>query len=99
MYLVSDLSQKNCRVTGAESRADRLRRADILVLTPASLAAPMGHHLRARRSAPSTSSSSSPTAKVELEEVPEDIARRGCVNIVRWAAEKSFIKVSRADAL
>lgn len=53
----------------------------------------MGHHLRARRSAPSTSSSSSPTAKVELEEVPEEIARRGVVNIVRWAAEKGFIKV------
>lgn len=71
------------------------RPADILVLSPASLAPPIAHHLRLRRSAPSTSSSAHPAAKVELEEVPEDVARRGTVNVVRWAAEESFIKVRR----
>ncbi|KAM0791749.1 hypothetical protein ACM66B_004016 [Microbotryomycetes sp. NB124-2] len=62
---------------------------DILVLTPESISGPMAHHLRARRSAPSTSS---PSAKVDLEEVPDDIARRGLVEIIKWAAAKMLIK-------
>ncbi|GAA5887990.1 hypothetical protein JCM5296_001522 [Sporobolomyces johnsonii] len=64
---------------------------DILVLSPASIAKPMGHHLRARRSAPSTSSSSTPSAKVELEEIPEEVASRGCVRVLMWAAQKGLI--------
>ncbi|KAK4050652.1 Translation initiation factor eIF-2B subunit gamma [Microbotryomycetes sp. JL201] len=62
---------------------------DILVLTPESISGPMAHHLRARRSAPSTSS---PSAKVDLEEVPDETARRGLVEIVKWAAAKTLIK-------
>ncbi|KAL8278894.1 hypothetical protein RQP46_008765 [Phenoliferia psychrophenolica] len=66
---------------------------DILVLSPDSLSGPLAHHLRARRASLSAGMSSSPSsAKVELEEVPEDIARAGTVGIVRWAAERDFIK-------
>ncbi|KAK4055043.1 Translation initiation factor eIF-2B subunit gamma [Microbotryomycetes sp. JL221] len=62
---------------------------DILVLTPHSIAGPIAHHLRQRRSAPSTSS---PSAKVDLDEVPDDVARRGLVEILRWAAAKALVK-------
>ncbi|GAA5932390.1 translation initiation factor eIF2B subunit gamma [Sporobolomyces koalae] len=62
---------------------------DILVLTPASISKPMAHHLRARRSTPS--SSTNPTAKVELEEIPEDVASRGTVRVLMWAAEHKLI--------
>ncbi|GAA5909777.1 translation initiation factor eIF2B subunit gamma [Sporobolomyces salmoneus] len=76
---------------------------DILVLTPESISKPMSHHLRARRSTPSSSSGQSSssgsgssgshpsTAKVELEEIPEDVASRGTVRVLMWAAEKGLI--------
>ncbi|GAA5869760.1 hypothetical protein JCM16303_001785 [Sporobolomyces ruberrimus] len=64
---------------------------DIVVLTPDSISKPMGHHLRARRSTPSSSSHSHPTAKIELEEIPEEIASRGTVRVLMWAAEKNLI--------
>jgi hypothetical protein len=64
---------------------------DILVLTPLSISKPLAHHLRARRSQPATSGT--PSAKVELEEIPEEIATRGCVRVLKWAAEKGLITV------
>ncbi|KAK4701688.1 translation initiation factor eIF-2B subunit gamma, partial [Phenoliferia sp. Uapishka_3] len=66
---------------------------DILVLSPDSLSGPLAHHLRARRASMSAGMSSNPSsAKVELEEVPEGVARGGTVEIVRWAAEQDLIK-------
>ncbi|GAA6016789.1 hypothetical protein JCM10207_003252 [Rhodosporidiobolus poonsookiae] len=74
---------------------DRVEEAgvfDILVLTPLSLSKPLAHHLRARRSQPSTSSNNgNPSAKVELEEIPEEVANRGCVRVLMWAAEKGLV--------
>ncbi|GAA5853675.1 hypothetical protein JCM8547_007409 [Rhodosporidiobolus lusitaniae] len=67
---------------------------DILVLTPQSIAKPLAHHLRARRSQPSSSSSgatSTHSAKVELEEIPEEFSSKGCVRVLKWAAEKGLI--------
>ncbi|GAA5900901.1 hypothetical protein JCM6882_005972 [Rhodosporidiobolus microsporus] len=65
---------------------------DILVLTPLSISKPLAHHLRARRSQPSSSASSgNPSAKVELEEIPEEVASRGCVRALMWAAEKGLV--------
>lgn len=70
-----------------------LASADILVLSPASLAPPLGTHLRARRAAAVGSATSSTSARVELEEVADNLARGGTVAVVRWAAQKGLIKV------
>ncbi|GAA6033252.1 hypothetical protein JCM8097_003017 [Rhodosporidiobolus ruineniae] len=65
---------------------------DILVLTPQSISKPLAHHLRARRSQPSSSSGNgTPSAKVELEEIPEEVAQRGTVRALMWAAEKGLV--------
>ncbi|GAA5988886.1 hypothetical protein JCM10908_006211 [Rhodotorula pacifica] len=71
---------------------------EILVLAPESIAKPVGHHLRARRLAASQASSSSssasvlhPNAKVELEEVPEEVATKNVVRVLMWAVEKGLI--------
>ncbi|GAA5821791.1 hypothetical protein JCM11251_001026 [Rhodosporidiobolus azoricus] len=65
---------------------------DILVLTPLSISKPLAHHLRARRSQPGSSTSTgSASAKVELEEIPEEVASRGCVRALMWAAEKGLV--------
>ncbi|SCV73422.1 BQ2448_7348 [Microbotryum intermedium] len=52
------------------------------------------HHLRARRTAPSTSNlpSGTPSTKIELEEVPDAVARQGSVAVLKWATEKGVIK-------
>ncbi|GAA6017907.1 hypothetical protein JCM11491_001211 [Sporobolomyces phaffii] len=73
-------------------RAEQAGVFDVLVLTPTSISKPMGHHLRARRSNPASQSSSShPSAKVDLEEIPEEVASRGTVRVLMWAAEKGLI--------
>ncbi|GAA6018809.1 hypothetical protein JCM8202_002243 [Rhodotorula sphaerocarpa] len=69
---------------------------DILVLAPESIAKPVGHHLRARRLAASAAAASSssalhPSAKVELEEVPEDVAAKNVVRALMWAVEKGLV--------
>ncbi|GAA5984944.1 hypothetical protein JCM5350_000072 [Sporobolomyces pararoseus] len=61
---------------------------EVLVLTPQSISKPMSHHLRSRRS---TTSKDSGSSKVELEEIPEEIASRGTVRVLMWATEKSLI--------
>lgn len=70
---------------------------EILVLAPESIAKPVGHHLRARRQAASANASSSsalhPSAKVELEEVPEEIATKNVVRVLMWAVEKGLVSV------
>lgn len=75
-----------------DSGADLSLSPDILLLSPESLANRISHHLRSRRSAAASSSTSSP-AKVDLEEVPEQVARNGTVAVVRWAAERGLVKV------
>ncbi|KAM0745848.1 hypothetical protein T439DRAFT_384561 [Meredithblackwellia eburnea MCA 4105] len=66
---------------------------DILVLTPTSISSPLAHHLRARRTSTSAGLSATPSnAKVELEEIPDEVARKGTVSVVRWATEKELIK-------
>ncbi|KDE04689.1 hypothetical protein MVLG_04912 [Microbotryum lychnidis-dioicae p1A1 Lamole] len=76
---------------------DRVEEAgvfDVLVLSPSSLASPIAHHLRARRTAPSTSNlpSGTPSTRIELEEVPDAVARQGSVAVLKWATEKGLIK-------
>ncbi|SCZ95226.1 BZ3500_MvSof-1268-A1-R1_Chr11-2g03368 [Microbotryum saponariae] len=68
--------------------------AYVLVLSPSSLASPIAHHLRARRTAPSTSNlpSGTPSTKIELEDVPDAVARQGSVAVLKWATEKGLIK-------
>lgn len=69
--------------------------ADVLVLTPTSIAGPVASHLRARRSAPSSSSSNNdPSSRIEHEEIPENIAKKGTVAVIQWAAHQQLIKVS-----
>ncbi|GAA5972526.1 hypothetical protein JCM11641_001884 [Rhodosporidiobolus odoratus] len=79
---------------------DRVEEAgvvDILVLTPLSICKPLAHHLRARRSQQVSAAGASnaphahPTAKIELEEIPEDVAGKGTVRVLMWAAEKGLI--------
>ncbi|GJN93592.1 hypothetical protein Rhopal_006649-T1 [Rhodotorula paludigena] len=65
---------------------------DILVLAPASLAKPVGHHLRARRTAAASSGvHTHPMAKIELEEIPEEVAAKNVVRVLMWAAERKLI--------
>jgi len=69
--------------------------ADVLVLAPASIAGPVASHLRARRSAPSSSSSNSdPSSRIDHEEIPELVAKKGTVAVLQWAAHQQLIKVS-----
>lgn len=74
---------------------------EILVLAPESIARPVGHHLRARRLAAAAAAAGSssaaavpPTAKVELEEVPEHVAAKNVVRVLMWAVENNLITVS-----
>ncbi|GAA5821492.1 hypothetical protein JCM10212_001489, partial [Sporobolomyces blumeae] len=79
-------------------RAEQAGVFDILVLTPASISKPLAHHLRLRRTASGSSSSTSSSsstggiaAKVELDEIPDDVAARGTVRVLAWAADKKLI--------
>ena len=68
--------------------------ADILVLAPASLAKPIAHHLRARRAQLAGSGSSlHPLARIDLEEVPDDVAGKNVVRSLVWAAQEGLITV------
>ncbi|POY76273.1 hypothetical protein BMF94_0468 [Rhodotorula taiwanensis] len=84
-------------VYGMDHQSSPLTRepVEILVLAPESIAKPVGHHLRARRQAASANASSSsalhPSAKVELEEVPEEIATKNVVRVLMWAVEKGLV--------
>lgn len=72
-------------------------RAEILVLAPESIAKPTSHHLRARRLAASQSTTTTaplqPNARVELEEVPEEVASKNVVRVLMWAIEQNLITV------
>lgn len=73
--------------------------ADVLVLAPSSIAGPLASHLRARRSAPSSSANAAdPSSRVELEEVPDKVARLGTVAVLQYAAKQQFVKVSQPPA-
>ncbi|GAA5821778.1 hypothetical protein JCM3770_000140 [Rhodotorula araucariae] len=65
---------------------------DILVLAPDSIAKPIAHHLRSRRGALAGSGSYlHPLAKIDLEEIPEEVAAKNVVRVLMWAAEKALI--------
>ncbi|BGP42662.1 Translation initiation factor eIF-2B subunit gamma [Rhodotorula kratochvilovae] len=65
---------------------------DILVLAPDSIAKPIAHHLRSRRAALAGSGSYlHPLAKIDLEEIPEEVATKNVVRVLMWAAEKALI--------
>ncbi|TNY21105.1 hypothetical protein DMC30DRAFT_446425 [Rhodotorula diobovata] len=65
---------------------------DILVLAPDSIAKPIAHHLRSRRAALAGSGSYlHPLARIELEEIPEEVATKNVVRSLMWAAEKQLI--------
>lgn len=75
-------------------------RTEILVLAPESIAKPTSHHLRARRLAAASSSQAAattttaqPNARVELEEVPEEVASKNVVRVLMWAIEQNLITV------
>lgn len=73
-------------------------RAEILVLAPESIAKPTSHHLRARRLAASSQATTTtaplqPNARVELEEVPEEVASKNVVRVLMWAIEQNLITV------
>ncbi|KWU43933.1 hypothetical protein RHOSPDRAFT_34554 [Rhodotorula sp. JG-1b] len=80
---------------------DRVQQAgvfEILVLAPESIAKPTSHHLRARRLAAASSSQAAattttaqPNARVELEEVPEEVASKNVVRVLMWAIEQNLI--------
>ncbi|GAA5912766.1 hypothetical protein JCM8208_004065 [Rhodotorula glutinis] len=65
---------------------------DILVLAPSSLAKPIAHHLRARRAQLAGSGSYlHPLARIDLEEVPDDVAGKNVVRSLVWAAQEGLI--------
>ncbi|GAA5964035.1 hypothetical protein JCM8115_000877 [Rhodotorula mucilaginosa] len=78
---------------------DRVQQAgvfEILVLAPESIAKPTSHHLRARRLAASSQATTTtaplqPNARVELEEVPEEVASKNVVRVLMWAIEQNLI--------
>lgn len=81
---------------------DRVQQAgvfEILVLAPESIAKPISHHLRARRLAASQAAATAtthaplqqPNARVELEEVPEEVASKNVVRVLMWAVEQNLI--------
>ncbi|GAA5948994.1 hypothetical protein JCM3775_006093, partial [Rhodotorula graminis] len=65
---------------------------DILVLAPASLAKPIAHHLRARRAALAGSGSSlHPLARIDLVDVPDDVAGKNVVRSLVWAVQEGLV--------
>ncbi|GAA5856092.1 hypothetical protein JCM9279_002362, partial [Rhodotorula babjevae] len=65
---------------------------DILVLAPASLAKPIAHHLRARRAQLAGSGSYlHPLARIDLEEVPDDVAAKDVVRSLVWAVQRGLV--------
>lgn len=80
-------------------RAELAALTDTLVLAPESLSGALAAHLRNRRANASSAaaaaggSSQHHIARVETEGVPDKVAEKGAVAVLRWAIERSLIQV------